>query len=172
MSNRTNFYRNRIGGSVFSENRRIWRHKMTSYPTFFQKIHFRQTDFRKNWHDCSFWRYKVTEKNSERFWHLWRRYDVIKIVGNNVIGENDDAITTSKRSESFWIFFLWTCIIKMNNRAKFYENPFGRSVFSEKCQIWRHTQKRWRHNFVKNVGIDLNFLRWIFTAKMNIWFNF
>ena len=43
----------------------------------FQKIHFLRSDFSKNWYDCSFWRYKLTEKNSERFRHFWRRYDVI-----------------------------------------------------------------------------------------------
>ena len=68
----------------------LWRHHFLGYDVIsdvFQKIQFRRTDFRKHWHDCSFWRYKVTEKKSDRFRYFWRRYVVIKIVGNDVIGK-------------------------------------------------------------------------------------
>ena len=69
-------------------------------------------------------------------------------------------------------FFLWILIVKKNNRANFYENRFSRSMISEKRRIWRHVKNWWRHNSVKNVGIDLKFFLGIFIVKMNNRANF
>ena len=107
----------------------------------FQKIHFLRSDFSKNWYDCSFWRYKLTEKNSERFRHFWRRYDVIIFCRWRHFRRFWWRHNDVKNVGIVLNFFLWTCIVKMNNRANFYENRFGRSVFSEKRRIWRHTPK-------------------------------
>ena len=65
----------------------------------------------------------------------------LKIVGNDVIGKKWWRHNEVKYFGIVSNFFLWPCIVKMNNRANFYENRFGRSVFSEKRRIWRHTPK-------------------------------
>ena len=116
MNNKANFYENRFGGSVFSEKRRIWRHFMTSYPTIFRKYtssdpislkigtiaHFDDTSSQKK-----------IQNDSDIF-------DVVmtsSFFADDVISDDfDDVITTSKVSESFWIFFCalvlskWTIV--------------------------------------------------------------
>ena len=50
------------------------------------------------------------------------------------------------------IFFMRTFIVKMNNRANFYENRFGGSVFSEKRWIWRHFMTSYPTIFRKYIS--------------------
>ena len=100
----------------------------------FQKIHFLRSDFSNSWYDFSFWRYKLTEKNSERFRHFWRRYDVIIFCRWRHFRRFWWRHNDVKNVGIVLNFFLWTCIVKMNNRANFYENRFGGSVFSNQIK--------------------------------------
>ena len=147
----------------------LWRHNFCGYYVIsdvFQKIHFPRSDFSKNRYDCSFWRYKFTEKKSDQFRHIWRRYDVI-------------------------IFFRWRYFRrfwKCRNRSEFFSvslycqneqsYQFLEKSDRRKCIFWKssdttsYPKNWWRHNSVKNVGIDLNFFRWIFTAELKVWVNF
>ena len=69
-------------------------------------------------------------------------------------------------SGSFGIFFLWVFIVKINNRAIFYVNRFGRSIFSKKRRIWRKLKQWWRQYAVKNVGIAPILLWQVFNATI------
>ena len=146
MKDLANFYENRFGGSVFFEKRRIWRHFMTSYPTIFRKYtssgpislkngtiaHFYGTSSQKKFRTIptfltSLWRlYEVTIfcrlRHFRRFW--WRHNDVknVGIVLN---------------------FFMRTFIVKMNNRANFYKNRNGGSLFSGNFFVLFYFTRLW-----------------------------
>ena len=116
----------------------VWRHIRR-----FQKIHFCRTDFRKNWHDCSFWRYKVTEKNSERFRHFWRRYDVIIFCRWRHFRRFWWRHNDVKNGGIVLNFFMRTFIVKMNNRANFYKNRNGGSLFSGNFFVLFYFTRLW-----------------------------
>ena len=111
---------------------------VTSHPTFFRKHTSAEPIRIKIGTIVHF-----DEKNDViKFWrhvNTWWRHNSVKNVGIDLN------------------FFLWILIVKKNNRANFYENRFSRSMISEKRRIWRHVKNWWRHNSVKNVGIDLKF---------------
>ena len=127
---------------------------MTSYPTIFRKYTSSDPISLKIGTIVHFDDTRSQKKNSERF----RHFNVVmtsSFFGDDVISDDfDDVITASKMSESIWIFFLWPCIVKLNNRANFYENLFGGSVFSEKRRIWRHFLTSYPMIFRKYTSSD------------------
>ena len=64
--------------------------------------------------------------------------------------------------------FFYVTLYRKNEQSC----QFLRKSVQRKCIFWKtsdmtpYPKKWWRHNSVKNVGIDLNFLRWIFYRKI------
>ena len=145
---------------------------MTSYPTFSRKYTSAEPIFVKIGtivHFDSTSSQKKIQNDSDIFCVVMTS----SFFADDVISDDfDDVITTSKMSESFWIFFCelvlskWTIVpilTKIGSAEVYFLKNVGYDVIP---------QKWWRHNSVKNVGIDLNFLRWIFTAELKVWVNF
>ena len=121
----------------------LWRHQNHDVISdVFQKIYFRRIDFRKNWHDFSFWRYKFTEKiqnDSDIFDVVMTSSKSSEMTSSAKI---DDVITTSKMSESFWIFF---CELVSSKWAIV---PIFREIGSEEVyflKIVGYDVIKWRH---------------------------
>ena len=103
---------------------------------------------------------------------LWRRYEFSENRRIDVIQKNDDVITTSKMSESFWIFFCvllsskWTIVTiftKIGSAEVYFLKIVGNDVIPKKL---------WLHNDVKNVGIAFKFISRTNIVKMNNRTNF
>ena len=116
---------------------------MASYPTFFRKYTFAEPIFVKIGMIVHFDDTRVTEKNSERLRDFWRRYDVIKIAGNDVIGKKWWRHNDVKNVGIVLNFFMPTFIVKMNNSGNFYDNRNGGSLFSGNFFVLFYFTRLW-----------------------------
>ena len=144
---------------------------MTSYPKFFRKYTSVEPIFVKIGTIVHF-----DNRSSQK--KIQNDSDIFDVVMTSSFFSDDisedfvDVITASKMSELFWNFSV--TLYRQNEQLC----QFLRKLVRRKCIFWKtsdmtsYPKKWWRHNSVKNVGINLNFLRWIFTAELKFWVNF
>ena len=100
----------------------------------------------------SFWRDVIPDvfQKTYFYWTDSRKYDVKNWWRHNSVKSVIIGL----------IIFLWTFIIKINNRGHFYVNLFNRSMFSKKRQIWRYV----KYNVVITASnMSLSIWYWLHT---------